>query len=75
MSRNKLFAWVAVLAESVGFGMIFGYILGNGDNNTALWVAGILIFLGAISLGMAISAGQVVKVTEKDTETKTAKKN
>jgi hypothetical protein len=60
MNNKKLFTWLAVVAESVGFGILVGYTLGNGENNSALWVAGILIFLGAISLGMAISHGQTV---------------
>ena len=56
MSKKKVFAGVAAVAEFVGIGMIFGYLLGEGTNNVAVWVGGILVFLGAIALGMAISA-------------------
>ena len=71
MSNVKLFAWLAVVAESVGFGMVFGYLIGNGDNKAALWISGILIFLGAVALGMSISTRSVEKRVEKASAAKT----
>ena len=56
MSKKKVFAILAMISESVGVGMIFGYLVGEGSNNTALWIGGILVFLGAIALGMSISS-------------------
>jgi len=56
MSKKKVFSILAMISESVGIGMIFGYLVGEGTNNTALWVGGILVFLGAIALGMSISS-------------------
>jgi len=77
MNNVNLFAWLAAVAESVGFGMVFGYLIGNGDNAAALWISGILIFLGAVALGMSISTRSVAKAKSsnsgKDSKPKQAK--
>jgi F0F1-type ATP synthase assembly protein I len=74
MSNVKLFAWLTVVSESVGFGMVFGYLIGNGNNTAALWISGILIFLGAVTLGMSISTRSVEKTAKKSKVTQSAQK-
>ncbi len=55
MNTIKLYKWSAVVALSVGLGMILGYYMGREGSNTPAWIGGVLIFLGAIAMGMSIS--------------------
>lgn len=57
MARRRLFLYLAAAAGYIGIGMIFGYLIGKGTANTPLWIGSILIVIGAILLGMGISAG------------------
>ena len=56
MNKAKLFLSLAAASGFTGLGMVLGYTLGEGIKNTPLWVGGLLIFLGAVMLGMFISA-------------------
>ncbi len=57
MSKKKIFSLLATASLYTGIGMIFGYLLSEGPNNTPLWVGGALVILGAVLLGMYISSG------------------
>lgn len=48
----------------VGIGMLLGYSLANGTSKTPLWVGGILILLGAVTLGMTISSREVTDIIQ-----------
>lgn len=56
MARRRLFFYLAAAAGYVGIGLILGYALGDQAKNTPLWIGVILTLLGAILLGMGISA-------------------
>ena len=55
MKKYKLYGWLSAVAGLVGVGMLFGYSLAEGTSNMPLWIGGLLIFLGAVMLGMTIS--------------------
>lgn len=44
------------MAGYVGVGMALGAMLRDGSSTTPFWVAGILIFLAAVLIGMTISS-------------------
>ena len=48
----------------IGIGMLLGYSLANGTSKNPLWIGGLLIFLGAVTLGMTISSRQVNEFIE-----------
>lgn len=56
MGRRRLFLYLAAAAGYIGIGLLLGYALGDQANNTPLWLGIILVLLGAILLGMGISA-------------------
>jgi F0F1-type ATP synthase assembly protein I len=56
MARRKLFRYLAAAAGYIGIGLILGYVLSDQTTNTPLWVGIVLTLLGAILLGMFISA-------------------
>jgi len=56
MNNLKLYVILAQLCGYTGIGVILGYILGNGSSRTAIWVSGILIFISAIFIGMALAS-------------------
>ncbi len=68
MTRKNIYTWVAAGAGLIGIGIILGYGLGNKTSNTALWIGGILVLLGAVMLGMAISARkeELIRITRND---------
>lgn len=70
MKSAKLFLQLAQLSGYLGFGMVVGANLSEGTSSTPLWIGGILIVLGAILLGMHISARQF---TEPETASDTKK--
>jgi drug/metabolite transporter (DMT)-like permease len=68
MTRKILYTWASAITGLIGVGMLLGYGLGNRTSNTALWIGGILVIVGAILVGMAISAHkeQVVRINRND---------
>ncbi len=68
MTRKNMYTWVAAVAGLIGIGIILGYGLGNRTSNTALWIGGILVLVGAVMLGMAISAHKesLIRITRND---------
>lgn len=56
MARRRLFLDLAAAAGYTGVGMLLGYVFSNTTTNTALWVGILLVLLGAVLLGMFISA-------------------
>lgn len=56
MKKGKLFKYLAAASGYTGIGMVLGYVLSDQVSNTPLWVGGLLVMLGAILLGMTISA-------------------
>lgn len=55
MNNIKLYVFLSQLCGYLGIGVILGYILGEGSSRTAVWVAGILIFVAAVFIGMSIA--------------------
>lgn len=64
MNKKKLYSSLSAIATLIGVGMLLGYSFANGTSNTPLWVGGILILLGAVTLGMMISSREIVDKTE-----------
>lgn len=64
MNKKKLFSLLSAITSLVGIGMLLGYSLANGTSKTPLWVGGLLIFLGAVTLGMTISSREVTELIE-----------
>ena len=58
MNKAKMYIWLAAASGFTGIGMLLGYTLGNATENTPLWVGAMLIILGAVLAGMAISSRQ-----------------
>lgn len=58
MSNMKLYVFLAQLTGYLGIGVILGYILGEGSSRTAIWVAGLLVFVSAIFIGMSLASRQ-----------------
>lgn len=56
MARKRLFYYLAAASGYLGIGMLLGYALSDQTTNTPLWVGIVLTLLGAILLGMGISA-------------------
>ena len=56
MENMKLYVFLAQLCGYLGLGVILGYILGEGSSRTAVWVAGLLIFISAIFIGMSLAS-------------------
>lgn len=76
MDNMKLYVFLAQLCGYLGLGVILGYILGEGSSRTAIWVAGLLIFVSAIFIGMGLATKQdrpKIEESEKNT-TKSKKK-
>jgi F0F1-type ATP synthase assembly protein I len=59
MSKRRLFLFLASAAGYIGLGMLLGYVLSDQTTNTPLWIGIVLTLLGAILLGMFISARAV----------------
>ncbi|MGI9027303.1 MAG: hypothetical protein ACR2FM_00435 [Candidatus Saccharimonadales bacterium] len=59
MNKKKLYSVLSAATSLIGIGMLLGYSLANGTSNTPLWVGGLLILLGAITLGMTITSREV----------------
>ena len=73
MNNLKLYIFLAQLCGYLGIGVILGYILGDGSSRTAVWVAGILVFVSAIFIGMALASRQEKPKPELAQPTKTKK--
>lgn len=56
MSKRSLFLLLASASGFIGIGLLLGYALSDQATNTPLWIGVILTLLGAILLGMFISA-------------------
>jgi drug/metabolite transporter (DMT)-like permease len=56
MARRRLFRYLAAAAGYIGIGLILGYALSDQATNTPLWIGVVLTLLGAILMGMFISA-------------------
>ncbi len=56
MNQYKLYLALAQAAGYIGAGSLLGANLSKDGSNTAFWIGGILVLLGAILLGMSISA-------------------
>lgn len=56
MAKRKLFLYLASAGGYIGIGMLLGYALGDHTTNTGLWLGILLVILGAVLLGMFISA-------------------
>lgn len=64
MNKKKLYSLVSGAITLVGIGMLLGYSLAKGTSKNPLWIGGILIVVGAVILGMSISARQTKEATE-----------
>lgn len=64
MKKKKLYSVLSAATSLVGVGMLLGYSLANGTSKTPLWVGGILILAGAVTLGMTISSRDVTELIE-----------
>lgn len=56
MNKRKSYILLAVASGFTGIGMMLGYSLGDSASNTPLWLGALLLLLGAVLLGMAISS-------------------
>lgn len=56
MNMFKLYISMAQLSGYIGLGVVLGAMLGDTSSNTPFWVGGILVFTGAILLGMSITS-------------------
>lgn len=56
MAKRRLFMYLAAASGYTGIGLMLGYVLSDQATNTPLWVGVALTLLGAILLGMFISA-------------------
>lgn len=73
MSSRKVFIWLAATSGFLGIGMMFGQAIGNSTDNTPLWIGGGLVILGAVLLGMAISAKEFQPEKQPDKDKKDPK--
>jgi len=64
MNKKKLYSVLSAATSLIGIGMLLGYSLANGTSKNPLWIGGLLIFLGAVTLGMTISSRQVNEFIE-----------
>ncbi len=64
MNKKKLYSVLSAAASFVGVGMLLGYSLANGTSKNPLWFGGLLILLGAVTLGMTISSRDVTELIE-----------
>jgi hypothetical protein len=60
MNKKKIYSLVSGASTLVGIGMLLGYSLARGTSKNPLWIGGILIFIGAVTLGMAISSRELI---------------
>lgn len=64
MNKKKLYSVLSAATSLIGIGMLLGYSLANGTSKNPLWIGGLLILLGAITLGMTISSRDVTELIE-----------
>lgn len=74
MNNLRLYVFLAQLCGYLGIGVILGYILGEGSSRTAIWVAGLLIFVSAIFIGMGLATKQEKPAEEEPNKTPSNKK-
>jgi peptidoglycan/LPS O-acetylase OafA/YrhL len=56
MAKRRVFLNLAAAAGYIGLGMLLGYTFSDKTTNTGLWLGSLLVVLGAVLLGMYISA-------------------
>ncbi|MGI9027894.1 MAG: hypothetical protein ACR2FM_03605 [Candidatus Saccharimonadales bacterium] len=64
MNNKRLYSALSAATSLIGIGMLLGYSLANGTSKTPLWIGGLLILLGAVTLGMTISSRSVTDIVE-----------
>ena len=78
MKKRKMFTWLACASGFIGLGMLIGHAMSGGTNNSAMWVGAILVVLGSVLAGMAISSQELIKhdpANKSDQENTSTSKN
>lgn len=67
MRKATLYNWLSTVVVSVGLGMVLGvYLRGDTNSVAPYWIAGILIFFGAVIFGMAIATASSERQSSKN---------
>ena len=56
MNKETVFLQLGLAGLYIGLGLMAGNLLTNATDNNGYWIGGILVFVGAIALGVSIGS-------------------